>query len=89
MVLAEDVLDRYQLISLPCGVVLSQEHLQQLAAHGIEFICIREEDTRSDHVVAQEAAESAKAALDIFANADLADPVMAALFDQVLLYRSK
>ena len=43
---------------------------------------------RLDEEVAVDAAQAAHRVMDIFAAADLSDPVMAALFDQVLGYRS-
>ncbi len=88
MVLAEPVQDRYRITLLPAGAVVSQENLQQLAAHQIEFICIAQPDARTDAEIARSASDSAREVLDIFARADLSDPLMAALFDQVLLYRS-
>jgi hypothetical protein len=74
--------------SLPAGHMLTDDNLRQLAAHHAEFIYIAEPDTRSDEEVAVDAAKAASRVMDIFAGADLADPTMAALFDQVLAYRS-
>ena len=88
MVLAESVKDSYQRSNLPAGHTLSDENLHQLTAHHIEFICISEADTRSDQTVAAETETVAKRVRDIFDKADLSDPVMAALFHQVLKYRS-
>jgi len=88
MTLAEDVVDHYRITTLPAGVVLSQENLQQLQAHQIEFICVFVPDTRSEAEVADEAADAARQVLRIFDKADLSNPVMAALYNQVLLYRS-
>jgi hypothetical protein len=88
MVLAEAVQDRYRITLLPAGAVVSQENLQQLGAHHIEFICIDQADVRADAEVAKAAADSAKEVLDIFEMANLADPLTAALFNQVLIYRS-
>ncbi len=74
--------------SLPAGHRLTEDNLCQLAAHRAEFIYVAEPDTRSDEEVATDAAQAAHRVLDIFSGADLADPTMAALFDQVLAYRS-
>ena len=74
--------------SLPAGHALTDGNLNQLAAHHAEFILIAEPDSRPDEQVAADAAHAAQRVLDIFAGADLTDPTMAALFDQVLIYRS-
>jgi len=88
MTLAEDVQDRYRITTLPAGVVLSQENLQQLLAHQVEFVCVFEADARTDEELAAEAADTAQQVMQIFSRADLSDPVLAALLNQVLLYRS-
>ncbi|MBK8760308.1 MAG: hypothetical protein IPM03_07715 [Sulfuritalea sp.] len=74
--------------SLPAGHRLTGDNLRQLAAHHAEFIFVAEPDSRSDEEVAVDAANAAHRVLDIFSGADLADPTLAALFDQVLAYRS-
>ena len=74
--------------SLPTGHHLTADNLFQLKAHRAEFIFIEEQDDRSDEQVAADAALAAHRVLDIFAGASLGDPTMAALFDQVLTYRS-
>ena len=74
--------------SLPAGHTLTIDNLRQLAAHHAEFIYIAEPDTRSDIEVAEDAARAARRVMEIFNGADLADPTMAALFDQILGYRS-
>lgn len=75
--------------SLPSGHTLTTDNLNQLRAHRAEFIFIEEPDDRSDEQVATDAALAAHRVLHIFAGASLGDPTMAALFDQVLTYRSK
>jgi hypothetical protein len=45
-------------------------------------------DTRSDEQVATDTALVAHRAMDIFAGADLSDPTMSVLFDQILAYRN-
>ncbi len=89
LVLGEAVQDRYRTTLLPSGATLSDENLQQMVAHQIEFVCVVQADARTDEVVADEAAAAAKNVLEIFESADLSDPVMAALFNQVLMYRSE
>ena len=74
--------------SLPAVHTLSREDLRQLAEQGAEFISIAEPETRADQEIAEDAAQAARSVLDIFADADLTEPTMAALFDQVLAYRS-
>ncbi len=75
-------------MSLPAGHVLTEENLQQLNSHHAEFIYIERIDTRSDEQVALDAALAARRVMQIFEGADLSDPNTAALFDQVLGYRS-
>jgi hypothetical protein len=74
--------------SLPAGHTLTSDNIHQLAAHRAEFLYIAEADTRSDEQVAIDAAHAAKRVMEIFTGADLGDPTMATLFDQVLAYRS-
>lgn len=88
MVLAEAVKDGYQRSLLPSGSTLTAENIQQLQAHGVEFICVCHEDTRTPEEIAVHSAETARSVMNIFASADLSNPVLAALFNQVLMYRS-
>lgn len=74
--------------SLPAGHRLTEENLHQLTAHHAEFIYVAEPDNRTDEQVAEDAAKSAHRVMEIFGGADLSEPTMAALFDQVLTYRS-
>ena len=75
-------------LSGPAGSVLTEENLQQLLSHRVEFIHVSVVDERSDEEIAVEAATAARSVMEIFADADLSQPTMAALFDQVLMYRS-
>jgi hypothetical protein len=75
-------------LSISSGTELTDDTLHQLRAHRAEFIFIAEPDTRSDEEVAIDAAAMAHRVMEIFSGADLSDPDMAALFDQVLTYRS-
>jgi hypothetical protein len=74
--------------ALPAGHVLTDDNLHQLRAHRAEFVFVVEPDYRSDEQVALDAALAARRVMEIFAGADLEDPDLAALFDQVLTYRS-
>lgn len=75
--------------SLPAAHALTGDNLRQLAVHRVEFVFVDLPDDRSDLEVAVDAALAARRTLEIFASADLSDPAMAALFDQILAYRSK
>jgi hypothetical protein len=75
-------------LKLPAGHTLTKDNLHQLTAHQAEFIFVAQPDERSDEQVAVDAALSAHRTMEIFAGADLTDPTLAALFDQVLSYRS-
>lgn len=88
MVLAESVKDGYQRSLLPSGSALTAENIQQMQAHAVEFICVSYEDRRSPEEIAVHSAETARSVMSIFESADLTNPVMAALFNQVLMYRS-
>ena len=74
--------------SLPAGHTLTADNLHQLAAHHAECIFVAEPDTRPDEQVAIDAAQAAHRVMEIFSGAGLSDPTTAALFDQVLTYRS-
>jgi hypothetical protein len=74
--------------SLPAGHALTEENLNQLLAHRVEFIFVLMPDTRSDEQVAIDAAMAARRIIKIFEAADFSDANTAALFDQVLGYRS-
>ena len=74
--------------SLAAGHQLTEDNLHQLRAHKVEYVFVLERDRRSDEQVAIDAAMAARRALEIFADADLENPTTAALFDQVLRFRS-
>jgi len=74
--------------SLPEGQILNSDNLRQLATHQVEFIFIAEPDLRADEQVAIDAAQAAHRVMEIFESAELSEPTMAMLFDQVLAYRS-
>ncbi|MFV5214806.1 hypothetical protein ACLIIZ_13895 [Azonexus caeni] len=74
--------------TLPAGNPLTEGNLHQIAMRHGEFVCIREDDPRSD---AERDADLVreKARLDrIFAQADRSQPALAALYAAVLAYRS-
>ena len=77
---------RHQLF--PAGHRLTEDSLLQLALSHIEFIAILEPDYRSSSQVAVDSAAAACRIMKVFADADLGNPFMADLFDQVLTYRS-
>jgi len=88
MVLGDAARDGYQRSLLPSGATLTDENLQQLAAHHVEYLCVTYEETRTDEEIAVDVAATALRVLAIFEQADFSDPVTAALFNQVLTYRS-
>ena len=75
-------------LTLPAGHTLTEDSLGQLVAHHAEFLQIEYPDTRTDETVAEEVAVAARRVMDIFEDADLSDPTLGTLFDQVLAYRS-
>lgn len=74
--------------ALPAGHVLTEDNLRQLTIHQAEFMFVAEPEARSDEQIAVDAALAARRTMEIFSGADLTDPTLAALFDQVLTYRS-
>ena len=74
--------------SLPAGHELTDDNLRQLTIHRAEYVFVSEPDTRSEATVAEDAALAAHRVMQIFENADLGDATTAALFDQVLAFRS-
>lgn len=75
-------------LSLPASHVLTIDNLHQMTAHQTEYIFIAAPDTRSDEQVAIDTARVAHRVMDIFAGADLGEPTISALFDQILAYRN-
>lgn len=73
--------------SLPAGHALTETNLRQLALHQAEFVCIREEDSRSEEEREQEWAAHEARLARIFRAADLDDPAVAGLYQAVLAYR--
>jgi hypothetical protein len=92
MVLGEPVTltDRNILrFSLPAGHQLTEGNLRNLATHRAEFLCIARPDMRSEDERISETAATVARVTHIFEGADLSQPVMAALFNRVLSYRSQ
>lgn len=92
MVLGEPItLTEHNIVrfSLPAGHELTEGNLRNLAAHHAEFVCIARPDTRSAEQIAHDAAVAAARVMRIFEGADLSQPAMAALFERILLYRSR
>ncbi len=77
-----------KLISMSAGHKLTGDDLFQLAERRVEFIFVTEPDPRPDEQVAVDAAQAAHRVMEIFAGADLSDPIIATLFNQVIIYRS-
>ena len=75
-------------MSLPEGHALTEDNLHQLNLHHAEFIFIAEPDLRTDEQVAVDTAAVAHRVMEIFDGADLSQPHLAGLFDQVLRYRN-
>ncbi len=76
-------------LSLPNRYILDEDNLHRLHMLQVEYICVAYLDTRSDEEIAVDAALAAHRTMEIFAGADLTDPDMAALFDQILIFQSQ
>lgn len=91
MVLAEPAMAMdhgFMGLKFPAGLVLTQESIDQLWAHQAEYVEIEEPDARTDD---SRLAESESALQDLtarFSRLDLTEPVVAALFQQLVNYRS-
>lgn len=75
-------------LTFPDGHALTDENLHELSAHYAEFMCILEPDMRTDEELAVDVAQAAARVKQLFEGADLSDPTLMALYDQVLDYRS-
>ncbi len=74
--------------TLPAGHALTESNIHQIALRHGEFICIVEEDTRSDEAYAADLAITESRVDKIFSQADLTEPAIAGLYGAVLAYRS-
>lgn len=84
LVVAEHGVIRF---SLPAGHALTEANLRQLAIHQAEFVCIQEEDARTDDEREREWAAHEERLARIFRSADMNDPAVAGLYNAVLAYR--
>lgn len=75
-------------LSLAQGHLLTPQCVDQLLAHGAECLLVTEEDLRTPEQRAHDVDAMTRRVQQVFASADLSDPTMAALFAQVLAYRS-
>lgn len=73
--------------SLPAGHVLAGSNLQQMRVRHAEFVCVQEEDRRTDDERVDEWARSEARLQMIFRAANLAQPSMARLYEAVRAYR--
>jgi len=74
-------------LSLPAGHVLTADTIEQLIKHRCEYVCIEEEDERSDEERAAEALRHELRLAHIFSPAHFSDPAIDGLFHAVLAYR--
>ncbi|MDR2365133.1 MAG: hypothetical protein LBD68_04660 [Zoogloeaceae bacterium] len=74
-------------LMLPAGHELTENNLAQLRAHHADYLCIAEEDARSDVLRAQNIATQSARIDRIFCNADPEHPETRAFCDAVRAYR--
>jgi hypothetical protein len=74
--------------SLPPGHALTEDNVLQLERHKLEFIVISVPDSRTEDQVAEDRAQTSDRLRTTFAGANLSDPYIASLFEQVLEFRS-
>lgn len=73
--------------ALPAGHGLTEANLRQLAVHQAQFVCIQEEDSRSDEERAEEIADHERRLARIFRSADFNEPALAGLYSAVVAFR--
>ena len=73
--------------SLPAGHELTASNLQQMNVHHAEFVCIQEEDERSNEEREAAWRKSEERLQHIFRAADLEKPAVARLYQAVLAFR--
>lgn len=73
--------------SLPAGHVLTESNIQQMKVRRAEFVCVQEEDGRSDEEREREWSQAEARLQHLFRAADLSQPAMARLYEAVLAYR--
>lgn len=74
-------------LSLSAGNALTESGIAQLRAHHAQYLCVSEEDERSNMVREQQIAVQAARLETIFRHADLERPEMRAFYDAVRAYR--
>ena len=78
----------YFITSFSAGHQLTEDNLSQLRLNHAEFLFVTEPDTRSAEQIAVDTAAAAHRVMEIFDGADLTNPTIATLFNQVIIYRS-
>lgn len=73
--------------TLPAGHALTEANLRQLAVHQAEFVCVQEEDDRSDQEREKEWGVHEQRLAHIFRAANFDEPALAGLYNAVLAYR--
>ena len=72
---------------LPAGHALTESNLHQMAIRHAEYVCVCQEDNRSDAEREIEWAASEQRLAEIFAMANLTQPLMSSLYDAVNRFR--
>lgn len=74
--------------TLPAGHELTEGSLRQISLRHGEFVCVLEDDPRSDGERAADLERERKRLDRVFAGSDLSRPALARLYAAVLAYRS-
>ncbi len=77
---------RYMLLE---GHQLTEDNIRQLASHHAEAVCVWLADERTDEEIAGSCAQTESKLREIFAHADLDQPIMAALFNRIRTHLSR
>lgn len=72
---------------LPAGHALTEGNLRQLAVHHGEFVCIEEEDPRSEAERQSQWLQHETRLAHLFRRADLSNPALGALYQAVMRFR--
>jgi hypothetical protein len=73
--------------SLPAGHALTVSNLQQMNVRHAEYVCVQEEDLRSDGERETAWLHAEERLQRIFRAADMSQPAVARLYEAVLAYR--
>lgn len=76
------------ILSFAAGHELTQGSIDQLIAHGAEYIAITQPDLRTPEQKRADREAAMRRVNAIFEGAPLHDPVLGALYTQLVLYRS-